>query len=212
MIEVKKYQLLHPEEDFKKNYKGFDPNSPESLIGLTLMQEDYLDQSILLASFIQDNFSKKLKRKNRGVKQSGFWVLHNTYMPSVLVEAGFMTNSKEGAYLNSKKGQKEIADAIYDAIFKYKKSINFSDPPSILTKNNISYRVQISASKNLVELYPHNFKGLDNITVFKENNNYKYFFSNSTNFDDITKKKNKAIENGFKKAFIVTFKDGKPNN
>jgi N-acetylmuramoyl-L-alanine amidase len=211
-VALKENEVIFLEEDFKKNYKGFDPNSPESLIGLTLMQEDYLDQSILLASFIQDNFSKKLKRKNRGVKQSGFWVLHNTYMPSVLVEAGFMTNSKEGAYLNSKKGQKEIADAIYDAIFKYKKSINFSDPPSILSKNNVSYRVQISASKNLVELYPYNFKGLEDITVFKGNNNYKYFFSNSTNFDDITKKKNKAIENGFKKAFIVTFKDGKPNN
>ena len=138
-VALKENEVIFLEEDFKKNYKGFDPKSPESLIGLTLMQEDYLDQSILLASFIQDNFSKKLKRKNRGVKQSGFWVLHNTYMPSVLVEAGFMTNSKEGAYLNSKKGQSEIADAIYDAIIKYKKSINFSDPPSIFSADNISY-------------------------------------------------------------------------
>ena len=209
-VALKENEVIFLEEDFKINYKGFDPKSPESLIGLTLMQEDYLDQSILLASFIQDNFSKKLKKKNRGVKQSGFWVLHNTYMPSVLVEAGFMTNSKEGAYLNSKKGQIEIADAIYDAIIRYKKSINFSDPQSILALNNVSYRVQISASKNLVELKPYNFNGLDNISVFKENNNYKYFYSSSTNFDDITKKKNKAIKNGFKNAFIVTFKDGKP--
>jgi len=175
------------------------------------MQEDYLDQSILLASFIQDNFSKKLKKKNRGVKQSGFWVLHNTYMPSVLVEAGFMTNSKEGTYLNSKKGQREISDAIYDAIIKYKKSINFVDPTSILTDNNVTYRVQISASKNLIELKSYNFNGLDNITVLKENDNYKYFFSSSKNFDDITNKKNKAIKSGFKNAFIVSFKNGKPN-
>ena len=209
-IALKENEVIFLEEDFKKNYKGFDPKSPESLIGLTLMQEDYLDQSILLASFIQDNFSKKLKKKNRGVKQSGFWVLHNTYMPSVLVEAGFMTNSKEGAYLNSKKGQREIADAIYDAIIKYKKSINFVDPTSIFSENNVSYRVQISASKNLIELKSYNFNGLDKITVFKENNNYKYFFSSSTNFEDITKKKNKAIKNGFKNAFIVSFKNGKP--
>ena len=210
-VALKENEVIFLEEDFKKNYKGFDPKSPESLIGLTLMQEDYLDQSIILASFIQDNFSKKLKRKNRGVKQSGFWVLHNTYMPSVLVEAGFMTNSKEGAYLNSKKGQSEIADAIYDAILKYKKSIGFSDSPTVLKANNFSYRVQISASKNLIELEPYNFKGLKNVTVIKENNTYKYFFSNSTNFDDITKKKNKAIENGFKNAFIVTFINGEPN-
>ena len=89
----------------KKTIKNLIQNHPESLIGLTLMQEEYLDQSILLASFVQDNFRKDLNRKNRGVKQSGFWVLHNTYMPSILIEAGFMTNPKEGAYLNSKKGQ-----------------------------------------------------------------------------------------------------------
>ena len=96
-------------------------------------------------------------------------------------------------------------------ILKYKKSIGFSDSPTVLKANNISYRVQISASKNLIELEPYNFKGLKNVTVIKENNTYKYFFSNSTNFDDITKKKNKAIENGFKNAFIVTFINGEPN-
>ena len=85
-------EVIFLEEDYEKNYEGFDPSSPESFIGLTLLQEDYLDQSILLATTIQTNFTEKLKRKNRGVKQAGFWVLHNTYMPSVLVETGFITN------------------------------------------------------------------------------------------------------------------------
>jgi len=51
-------------------------------------------------------------------------VLRNTYMPSVLVETGFLTNSKEGAYLNSKRGQTEISRAIAKAIMKYKSSLD----------------------------------------------------------------------------------------
>ena len=78
-------EVIFLEEDFEKHYEGYNPNDPESLIGITLMQEDYLDQSILLASYIQDNFTNKLRRNNRGVKQEGFIVLHQTYMPSVLV-------------------------------------------------------------------------------------------------------------------------------
>ena len=96
------------EENYEQTYEGFNPDSPESLIGLTFMQEDYLDQSILLARYVQDNFTFRLKRKNRGVKQAGFWVLHNTYMPSILIETGFITNKTEGDYLNSQKGKIDV--------------------------------------------------------------------------------------------------------
>lgn len=110
------------EENYELNYKGFDPNSPESFIGLTLMQEEYLDQSIAMASFIQDSFTNELKRTNRGVKQAGFWVLHNTYMPSVLIETGFLTNHSEGAFLNSNEGQSKFAKSIAASILKYHKN------------------------------------------------------------------------------------------
>jgi N-acetylmuramoyl-L-alanine amidase len=83
------------EDNYKVDYKGFDPNSPESLIGLTLMQEEYLDQSIAMASLIQDEFTNELNRVNRGVKQAGFVVLHQTYMPSILIEAGFLPTKKK---------------------------------------------------------------------------------------------------------------------
>ena len=75
----------------------------------------------LMNKFSNINFVKNLKRKNRTVKQAGFLVLRNTYMPSVLVELGFLTNKKEGSYLNSKKGQKDMSKTIADAIIKYKK-------------------------------------------------------------------------------------------
>ena len=74
-----------------------------------LNDEENLDQSILLASKIQHNFTDNLKRVDRGVKQAGFIVLHQTIMPSVLVELGFLTYKSEGVYLNSEKGQNEMA-------------------------------------------------------------------------------------------------------
>jgi len=208
-VALKENEVIFLEEDFEKNYKGFDPNSPESLIGITLMQEEYLDQSILLASLVQDNFTKDLKRKNRGVKQSGFWVLHNTYMPSILIEAGFMTNAREGAYLNSKKGQTDISNSIFKAIESYKKAINYSADNQPKTVNNIIYKVQISASKRRLELKSYNFKGLKNLSRIKQGSTYKYFYSSSSDLEEIKEKKKYARSKGFSNAYIVGFENGK---
>ena len=208
-VALKENEVIFLEEDFEKNYKGFDPNSPESLIGITLMQEEYLDQSILLASLVQDNFTKDLKRKNRGVKQSGFWVLHNTYMPSILIEAGFMTNAREGAYLNSKKGQIDISNSIFKAIESYKKAINYSADNQLKTINNIIYKVQISASKRRLELKSYNFKGLKNLSRIKQGSTYKYFYSSSSDLEEIKEEKKYARSKGFSNAYIVGFENGK---
>ena len=111
--------VISLEENFKERYEGFDPNSEESVLGLTLLQEENLDKSFSLAADIQQNFSQSLKRKNRGVKQAGFVVLHQTYMPSVLIELGFLTNKNEGKFLNSKIGQQKMAKEIARSIKKY---------------------------------------------------------------------------------------------
>ena len=102
-IAQKENSVIFLEEDYEEKYDGFDPNNPESVISLVLMQEEYLDQSIIAADYIQDFLVKDLNRKDRKVKQAGFVVLRNTYMPSVLVETGFLTNKIEGKYLNSSK-------------------------------------------------------------------------------------------------------------
>ncbi len=125
-FEVAKHEnsVIFLEDNYQEKYEGFDPNSPEAVIGMTLMQEEFLDQSLSLASNIQTNFRDQLKRKDRGVKQAGFVVLHQTYMPSVLIETGFITNNSEGAFLNSKSGQNKVSDAIFNAIKSYKKNID----------------------------------------------------------------------------------------
>lgn len=109
------------EKDYKQKYEGFDPNNPGSMLGVTLMQEEYLENSIALASKIQDKFVSDNSRKSRGVKQAPFMVLHKAYMPRVLIEMGFISNPTEGAFLDSEDGQNETAQAIANAIISYKK-------------------------------------------------------------------------------------------
>ena len=225
-------EVIFLEDDFESNYEGFDPNSPESMIGLTLMQEDYLDQSILLARYVQDNFTYKLKRKNRGVKQAGFWVLHNTYMPSILIETGFITNKSEGDYLNSLNGKTNMSKSISDAILDYKSKLN-SDVPSVIETTSshvdimdleledvksvaappvnvlsINFKVQISAGSNKLATKPYNFNGLDQITRQKSNSIYRYFYGNTSDYSIAIKLLNKAISKGYTTAYLVAYMDG----
>ena len=118
----KENSVITLEKDYKQKYEGFDPNSPETMIGMTLMQEEYLDNSIALASKIEDAFADLGKKiRGGGVKQAPFMVLHKAYMPRVLIETGFISNRVEGNRLNSEEGQDEIAVAIAGAIVRYKR-------------------------------------------------------------------------------------------
>ncbi|NNK83341.1 MAG: N-acetylmuramoyl-L-alanine amidase [Flavobacteriaceae bacterium] len=211
-VAKKENEVIFLEEDYEIHYEGFDPNSPESLIGLTLLQEDYLDQSTQLARYIQDNFIYNLKRKDRGLKQAGFWVLHNTYMPSVLIETGFITNKNEGKYLNSKKGKSEMSDAIYKAIVKYKSGLNgVSESVKNADKNvypEINFKVQIAASKRRLETKSFNFKGLKDISREHVNGLYKYYYGNTSDFNKIKTLKQEAKFKGYHTCFIVALKNG----
>ncbi|GMN11432.1 N-acetylmuramoyl-L-alanine amidase [Croceitalea sp. MTPC9] len=142
-VAKKENSVIYLEDNYEQKYAKYDINSPESVIGLTIMQEEFLEQSIQLAKLMQDNFAKKLKRKDRKVKQAGFIVLHQTFMPSVLVETGFLTNKGEGAYLNSAKGQNEMGTAIANAILSYKDGVDAnlieldkSTPKEVIVKND----------------------------------------------------------------------------
>jgi N-acetylmuramoyl-L-alanine amidase len=119
----KENSVITLEKDYKNKYEGFNPNKPESMLGMTIMQEEFIENSIVLAGKVQDRFVKDLGKKSRGggVKQAPYMVLHKAYMPRVLIETGFISNPTEGAYLDSEEGQNQIAKAIADAIISYKK-------------------------------------------------------------------------------------------
>ena len=217
-IAKKENSVIFKEENYEQKYNGFDPNSPESVISLVLMQEDYLDQSIVIADLIQKAFVSDLKRKNRTVKQAGFIVLKYTYMPSVLVETGFLTNKKEGAYLNSKKGQTEMSKSIAKGILRYRKSIssdvikNDSELFSDLDKNYTDkyfLKIQIASSSKKVPLKSYNFKGLGNLSYLKNNNTYRYYFERTQDYTLAKLMLKRAVKSGYKDALIVAFKNDK---
>ena len=219
--------VISLEDNYRERYNGFDVNSEESVLGLTLLQEENLDKSFLLAADIQQNFSQNLKRKNRGVKQAGFVVLHQTYMPSVLIELGFLTNKNEGKFLNSKSGQQKMAKEIAKSIKKYYNQLKLNtvavnDQISIEnTKVNVTireedkfdeeviFKIQIASSKNKIQQKSYNFKGLKNVQRVKVGSYYKYYFGVTTNYSKVKNSLLKAKSKGYSDAYIAAFKKGK---
>jgi N-acetylmuramoyl-L-alanine amidase len=110
------------EADYRNNdrYGGFDPNSPESHIIFSLVQNAYINQSLRLSSYVETETGKISQIRSRGVKQAGFLVLWKTSMPSILVETGFITNPEDRKYLASDEGKNTIANGIFKAIENYK--------------------------------------------------------------------------------------------
>jgi N-acetylmuramoyl-L-alanine amidase len=98
--------------------------SPEWKASALLYSQNYFRKSYQLASIVQDEIAKT-GRNDLGVwqREKGLWVLHATQMPAVLIETGFIANYDDERYLNSDKGQEEIAKAITNALVKYKKQV-----------------------------------------------------------------------------------------
>jgi N-acetylmuramoyl-L-alanine amidase len=220
-------EVIFLEDNYEEHYEGFDPSSPESTIAIGIEQEVYIEQSIILARKIEDNFKNKAKRKSRGLKQASLLVIRNTYMPSVLVEVGFLTNKNEGAYLNTKSGQSKMATAIKDAILSYKNEIDqnvgnqitgvdndISESQEEQTENteDIKYKVQIAASSRDLEPKSYNFKGLTNLSKEKVGSLYKYYYGNTSDVEEAKLLQEEAKSKGYTSSFIVGFKDGKKIN
>ena len=238
----KENSVITLEKDYQQKYEGYNPNAPESLIGMTLMQEEFLENSIALAGKIQDNFKDYMGLKSRGVKQAPFMVLHKAYMPRVLIEMGFISNKEEGARLDSEQGQDDVAQGIAEAIVSYKREFFGEEPnepkiekpvrrivekpveviqPETVIENKempkadetgIIFKVQLSASSKNLELVPSNFKGLQNITSLFENGLYKYMYGSTSNHETAKSLLQEAKSKGFTSAYLIAFKDGKSIN
>lgn len=218
------------ENDHSTRYENFDPESPESYIIFSLMQNLYLTQSIEFASYVQKQFKTRASRKDRGVKQQGLLVLAQTSMPGVLVETGFISNPKEEAYLSSAYGQDIIASAIFRAFRDYKNNIESKSvftqennlvlqntkemgqteetPPIVEQTDNtkVNFRVQISSSIKKISVNDNFFQGIENIERIKNNGTYKYVVGNETDYNKI-KELCSTIKQNFPDAFIIAVKN-----
>lgn len=238
-VAKKENAVITLEKDYKVTYGGFDPNKPESLLGLTLQHEAFINQSLDLASKVEENFTDIVKRKKRGVKQAPFLVLNQTAMPSILVELGFISYKSEGEFLDSDSGQDDMAEAIVKAILSYKKeyfisgSVTNNDykepvtvkdtkpkadekPIPVVTATTASasakgvvFKVQIAASGKQLELVPSNFNGLKDLSKDDSTAVIKYYYGQTSDYDDAKELLTQAKAKGFSSAFLVPFKDGK---
>lgn len=122
-VAMKENSAITLEDDYEAKYGGFDPNSPEGIIALTMMQSAFLDQSLRISSYVQKQFKERVGRRDRGVKQAGFLVLRRTTMPSILIELGFLTNPEEEDFLNTESGRVYMSSAILRGFKEYKTTV-----------------------------------------------------------------------------------------
>ncbi len=119
-VAMRENSVISMEKGYQQTYQGFDPNSSESYIMFEFMQNANMERSVELARMIQNSVCSSAGRIDKGVHQAGFLVLRESYMPSCLIELGFITAADEEEYLNSPAGIDAMAKGIYNAFVQYK--------------------------------------------------------------------------------------------
>lgn len=224
------------EEDYKTHYQGFNPSDPESYIFLQLMQNAYLEQSLLFASTVSQHLEGGPIKANRGISQNPFYVLWKTAMPAVLVELGFISNQADLSELLKEDSRQDIADRLFEAFKEYKKMYDgtidltpaekpqpaASKPearPSETSDNQpavaeapaapaspVLYGTQIFATSRPLEEGDPRFLGWKP-EVVRLGSLYKYIIGVSTSPDQ-ARKNNVAIREEYPGSFMVSISDG----
>ena len=229
-VAKKENAVILLEDDYNTTYEGFNPGLPESYIMFELVQDEYLEQSVLLASHIQDQFRETANLTDRSVRQADFIVLRKTTMPGVLIETGFISNAKEREYMFSEVGQNELSNAIFKAFSTYKKIVedkskfalvtrtenqeeaittpvqDLKSKNELTTKKNITYSVQLSSSTKKLKPTSANFRRIKNVFSKKFGDTYKYFSGSYESYEDALSEK-QLITKKFPDAFVVAFEN-----
>ncbi len=105
---------------YEDNPQRYQKLTDENFILVSMAHSQFMRYSERFSDFLNQDWRRLVEIPSLGVKQAGFYVLVGASMPGVLIEAGFLSNRKEEGYLASTSGQKEIAQAIFSAVKKYK--------------------------------------------------------------------------------------------
>ncbi len=231
----KENEVIMKEDDYKKTYGNIDPQSPEAYIIFSLFQNVHLKQSTRLAQLIQNQFTERIGRKDRGVKQGPLFVLWKNESPSVLVELGFISHDAEARFLFSDKGKEYMASAIYRAFKKYKIELDgpidtddstvpddkpviepdttvqeaIYKPVQVLDETEqIHFEVQFLSSPKSYSKNSKKFEGIEKVNEYQTDGIYKYTAGHEINFEKAKALQTKVREK-FPDAFVVAFKGQK---
>jgi N-acetylmuramoyl-L-alanine amidase len=218
------------EDNYKLNYGDFDPSSTEAEILIGMYQSAYLDNSILFARLVEEEIRDHAGRHSKGVKQAGFLVLWNNAMPSVLVEAGFLTHAEEERFLSSAGGQDKIAESLVRAFGRYKRKVEEGvlpasadslapapaktpDPtvkprPTTTTAwpSGLWYGLQVGAlGKPMPADHPLRTR-VSPLLEKQEGLTYKYICGPFSSREEADRKRKELLQSGIVDIFVVTYR------
>lgn len=219
-VAMKENSVIKYEEDYSVKYAGFEPNRVESYIIFSLLQNLYLEKSLRLARFVQEEMVQRTKRVDRGVRQAGYLVLKDAAMPAILVEAGFISNPDEERFLMTAAGQEKIALSILKAIGSYKAGLELSDTNLAHQEDeknaavaagsfgeNLFYAVQVASATSKVG----NVGGLcrgEKVCELQSDGRYRYYVTPSADLEEV-KQNLQKIKNKVQDCFIIAVYKGK---
>lgn len=225
-VAMKENSVIRYEKDYSVKYAGFDPTRVESYIIFSLLQNIYLEKSLSLASFVQEEMVEATKRIDRGVRQAGYLVLKDAAMPAILVEAGFISNLEEERYLCTQAAQSKIAASICAAIGKYKdaveEDIKILSKPEEVAVNKVStvhtggggdenrgpfYAVQVASATSQIKNCSRLCSG-ETVCELVSEGRYRYYVSQASDFEEVRKNLSK-IKAKVKDCFIIAIYKGK---
>jgi len=79
-------------------------------------------QSQQLAQCVHASMMARVPTSSRGVKTARYYVIHNTTIPAILVECGFVSNATERDHMKSAWFRDALARGIAEGIMRYRNS------------------------------------------------------------------------------------------
>ena len=269
-LEVAKREnaVIYMEKDYQQTYRGFDPNSEESIIMFEFIQDKNMENSVELAKYMQKYVCQATGRQDLGAQQDNLAVLRLSSMPGCLIELGFISTRDEERYMNSPAAERQYAKGVFNAFLAYRKRHggNITVPyqpveepkpapkrqeqpvqpepqpepeapaqpeaesldtvqsaeasaspqqPAPAVQDTVPqpadvapvFKVQILVGSNKLSPTDAQFKGLKDVSCYREGTSYKYTVGNSANYQEIYQLR-KQILDKFPQAFIIAFKNG----
>ena len=225
-VAMRENASMFKEDGYEQHYDGFDPNDPDTYIALSLRQNVNLDASLKLGAAIQKQFKERVGRRDRGVKQAGFYVISYTTMPSTLVELGFLTNPEEEDFLHSETGKSYLASAIYrafrDTYLAARSTEDTETTPADETETDdqapkplqleqederleVWFGVQILTANRALAADSPQLRGHSDAKPYIRDGMHKYILGQHATPDEAHLAKTALRAEGFEDAFVVAF-------
>ncbi len=119
-------ELIASRENASDLIEGFSYSEDPMLdtVLVDLMQVHSINQSKLLGKYLLDSLVEHSGRRSLGLLSADFGVLKLPNIPSVLIEAAFITNPEEEKLLSSSSFQTRVAESLALGIEKYIKNLS----------------------------------------------------------------------------------------